>query len=147
VPLRRWATIGSCRQGTAMACHDHPLFGVGDLDLAFLYKQYKSGYDKEIQGHMHNNFVHMLVTLGIFGFLAFCYLLYRLFKIDLDIYNEVKGVSFASSYALGTIAALSTIIIAGLTEMNFFDHEIITLLWFTFGLNVAIYKRHKRTIS
>ncbi len=121
---------------------DHPVFGVGDIDLAFLYKQYKSKYEKEIQGHMHNNFVHILVTLGIFGLLAFCYLLYRLFRIDLNIYRKMKNVPFASSYALGTIAALSTIVIAGLTEMNFFDHEIITLLWFTFGLNAAIYKRY-----
>jgi O-antigen ligase len=125
---------------------DHPLFGVGDIDLAFLYKQYKTKYEKEIQGHMHNNFVHILVTLGIFGLLAFCYLLYRLFKIDLNIYIEMKSIPFASSYALGTIAALSTVIIAGLTEMNFFDHEIITLLWFTFGLNVAVYKRYKNKI-
>ena len=126
---------------------DHPVFGVGDIDLAFLYKQYKSKYDKEIQGHMHNNFVHILVTLGLFGLLAFCYLLYRLFRIDLNIYRKMKDVPFASSYALGTIAALSTIVIAGLTEMNFFDHEIITLLWFTFGLNVAIFKRYNNQNS
>ncbi len=123
---------------------DHPVFGVGDIDLAFLYKQYKSKYEKEIQGHMHNNFVHILVTLGLFGLLAFCYLLYRLFRIDIKIYRKMKDVPFASSYALGTIAALSTIVIAGLTEMNFFDHEIITLLWFTFGLNVAIFKRYNK---
>ena len=55
---------------------------------------------------------------------------------------EMRNVPFASSYALGTIAALTTIIIAGLTEMNFFDHEIITLLWLTFGLNVAVYKSY-----
>jgi hypothetical protein len=123
---------------------DHPVFGVGDIDLAVLYKQYKSKYDKEIQGHMHNNFVHMLVILGTFGFLAFCYLLFRLIKIDLRIYRDVKNVPFASSYALGTIAALSAVIIAGLTEMNFFDHEITTLLWFTFGLNIAVWKHYKK---
>lgn len=125
---------------------DHPVFGVGDIDLAVLYKQYKSKYEKEIQGHMHNNFVHILVTLGIFGFLAFCYLLFRLFKIDFTIYHEMKNVPFISSYSLGTIAALSTIIIAGLTEMNFFDQEIITLLWFTFGLNIAVWKRYKKNM-
>ncbi|HEY6906493.1 MAG TPA: O-antigen ligase family protein, partial [Ignavibacteriaceae bacterium] len=122
---------------------DHPVFGVGDIDLAFLYKQYKSKYEKEIQGHMHNNFVHILVTLGLFGLLAFCFLLYSLFKMDYRIFNEMKGVPFASSYALGAIAALGAVIIAGLTEMNFFDHEVITLVWFTFGLNVAIFKRYQ----
>jgi hypothetical protein len=66
-----------------------------------------------------------------------------MFRIDFSIYREIKNISFISSYALGTIAALSTVIIAGLTELNFFDHEIMTLLWFTFGLNVALYKRYK----
>lgn len=126
---------------------DHPVFGVGDIDLAFLYKQYKSKYEKEILGHMHNNFVHILVTLGAFGLLAFCFLLYKLFKINIRIFNELRNVPFAASYALGTVAALCTVIIAGLTELNFFDHEIMTLLWFTFGLNVAVYMRYKKKNS
>ncbi len=123
---------------------DHPLFGVGDIDLQKLYKKYKNYYDKEIQGHMHNNFVHVLVILGLFGFLAVIYLFVKLLLIQIKIYKKTKGESFVSSYALGSLASFCAFVIAGLTEMNFGDHEIITLVWFTFGLNIALYKLSKQ---
>ena len=122
---------------------DHPLFGVGDIDLHKLYKKYKNYYDKEIQGHMHNNFIHVLVILGLFGLFAVIYLFVKLLLIQIKIYKETKDKSFISSYALGTLASFCAFLVAGLTEWNFGDHEIITLVWFTFGLNIALYKLSK----
>ncbi|HED07712.1 MAG TPA: hypothetical protein ENI57_06330, partial [Ignavibacteria bacterium] len=122
---------------------DHPLFGVGDIDLQKLYKEYKNPYDKEIQGHMHNNFIHVLVILGLFGLIAIVYLFFKLLLIEIKIYRETKGEDFISSYALGALASFSAFLVAGLTEWNFGDHEIITLVWFTFGLNIALYKLSK----
>ena len=119
---------------------DNPIVGVGDIDLQNFYKEYKNYYDKEIQGHMHNNFVHVLVILGLFGFIAVIYLFYRLLIVQLKIYKETIGQKFVSSYALGAFASLCAFLVAGLTEMNFGDHEIITLVWFTFGLNIALFK-------
>ncbi len=45
---------------------DHPLFGVGDIGLGYYHKKYKGYYEKEIHGHLHNNFMHILATLGTF---------------------------------------------------------------------------------
>lgn len=123
---------------------DHPLFGVGDIDLHKLYKKYKNYYDKEIQGHMHNNFIHILVILGLFGFFAVIYLFVKLFLLQIKFYKETRGESFISSYALGALASFCAFLVAGLTEMNFGDHEIITLVWFTFGLNFVLYKFSKQ---
>lgn len=122
---------------------DHPAFGVGDIDLAEYYKLYKEPYHKEIQGHLHNNFFHVLATLGLFGILAVLFLFYKIIEIDIRIYNQIKEKAFASSFALGALAAFCGFIISGLTELNFWDHEIATLIWFTFGLNVAIFKSVK----
>lgn len=126
---------------------DHPLFGVGDIDLQKLYKQYRKPYDKELQGHMHNNFIHVLVTLGLFGFLAFCYLIFKIISVEWGIYKKTKKVRFISSYALGAFASFCAFLVAGLTEMNFGDHEIITLVWFSFGLNYALYLHFKNNIQ
>ncbi len=123
---------------------DHPVFGVGDIDLAFLYIIYKNDYDKEIQGHMHNNLIHVLVTLGAFGFIIVCALLVKIFLVHIKIYNKVKNKPFTSSYALGAAACFIAFIVSGLTELNLFDHEIITLIWFTLGLNLAFYFRFKQ---
>ncbi|MCK7516579.1 MAG: O-antigen ligase family protein [Ignavibacteriales bacterium] len=49
---------------------DYPLFGVGDIGIEKYYVKYKRPYDKEIHGHLHNNYFHFLATLGLFGFLA-----------------------------------------------------------------------------
>lgn len=118
---------------------DNPLFGVGDIDLAELYKQYKNPYDKEIQGHMHNNFIHVLVTLGLFGLLSVLFIFFRIIQIDLKIIRETAGVPFVSSYAIGALGAFCGFLFSGLTELNFWDHEITTLVWFVFGLNVALF--------
>lgn len=119
---------------------DYPLFGVGDMDLADYHRKYKSKNDKEIHGHLHNNFMHILVTLGLFGFLAVCFIFIKIIMIDLKIYREVITVPFVSSYALGALATFCSFLVSGLTEMNFWDQEITTLIWFTFGLNVALYQ-------
>ena len=119
---------------------DYPLFGVGDIDLQKLYRQYKRPFDKEIQGHLHNNFFHVLATLGLFGLLAVLFLFYKIISIDLKIYRSIKDQPFISSYALGALSAFCGFLISGLTELNFWDHEITTLIWFTFGLNIAFFK-------
>jgi O-antigen ligase len=122
---------------------DHPVFGVGDIDFNSIYKQYKRTYDKEIQGHLHNNFIHILAALGLFGLLAFIYLLFRIFKVNIAVYKKVKDTPIASSYALGAIGCITFIVVSGLTELNFFDHEVATLLWFSIGLNLAFLKNVK----
>lgn len=119
---------------------DHPLFGVGDIDLANLYRQYKHPWDKEIQGHLHSNFFHILATLGLFGLLAVCFLFFMYLRITFRIYKERINIPFVSSVALGVIGSFSAFLVSGLTELNFWDHEIATLIWFLFGLNFAFYK-------
>ncbi len=122
---------------------DHPAFGVGDIDLANYYKQYKKPYHKEIQGHLHNNFFHVLATLGMFGLLAVVFLFIKIILIDWKIFKQLKNIPFASSYSLGALAAFCGFLVSGLTELNFWDHEITTLIWFTFGLNVAFLRSAK----
>ncbi len=119
---------------------DRPVFGLGDIDLAKYFKIYKKPYQKEIQGHLHNNFIHILATLGLFGLSAVCFLFYKIIFIDLKIYFAVKAEPFIASYSLGAIAAFIGFLVSGLTELNFWDHEITTLIWFTFGLNLALFK-------
>jgi O-antigen ligase len=120
---------------------DYPIFGVGDIDMGEYQKKYRKYYEKEIHGHLHNNFVHVLATLGLFGFLAVCYMLVKMYIINFDIYKNRKNKNFISSYSLGAIGALSAFIVAGLTEQNIWDHEISTLVYFTFAFNIAL-NRH-----
>jgi O-antigen ligase len=119
---------------------DYPLFGVGDIDLGKIYSEYKPDYVKENYGHLHNNYIHFLVILGSVGFLAVLFLLYKIFSLNLKIYRALKNVEFASSYSLGTFSAFIGFLVSGLAEWNFGDQEIITMVWFTIGLNIAFYR-------
>lgn len=121
---------------------DYPLFGVGDIDLGQIYSEYKPEYVKENYGHLHNNYIHFLVILGIAGFIIVVYLLYSIFALNLRIYKQLKDIPFSSSYSLGTLGAFTGFLVSGLAEWNFGDQEIITMVWFTLGLNIAFYKMY-----
>lgn len=122
---------------------DYPFLGVGDIDLAKLYRKYKRPWDREIQGHLHNNYIHTLATLGAIGFAAFIFLLIKIFLLHLSLVKKMKGIPIASSYSMGALGAYISFLAAGLTEYNFGDHEVITLVWFTLALSIAFSKAAK----
>jgi hypothetical protein len=127
--------------------YDNPLFGVGDIDLKNIYAKYKEPYFKEDFGHLHNNYIHFLVILGLFGFASVVYLLGSILKLNIKIYSRLKNIPFASSYSLGTLAAFVGFLFSGIGEWNFGDQEIITLVWFTLGLNIAFYKNYSSELE
>ncbi len=118
---------------------DYPVVGVGDIDLGNIYRRYKDEYLKENFGHLHNNFMQWLVTLGVFGFAAIMFLLVNIFLLNIKIYRTVKDEPVASSYAIGALASFVGFLASGLGEYNFGDQEILTMIWFTIGLNLAFY--------
>jgi len=120
---------------------DHSFFGVGDIHMQEYHKRYRKYYEKAIHGHLHNNFVHVLAALGLFGFLAVCFMLVKMYIINFHLYRKNKKKEFISSYSLGVIGVITAFIVSGLTEMNIWDHEIITLVYFTFALNIALDRR------
>ncbi len=119
---------------------DNPICGVGDIDLAKYYKRYKSKYEKEIQGHLHNNYIHILAILGITGFIAFIYLfsiiIIKLFRL----FNTNEGSKFVENFALASIGCIFAFLVSGLTEWNFGDQEIVTMIWFIVGINFSLNK-------
>jgi len=125
---------------------DYPFFGVGDIDLGNIYRKYKDDYLKENFGHLHNNFMQWFVTLGIIGFAAIMFMLVSIFFLNIKIYRAVKDEPVASSFAIGAIASFVGFLASGLGEYNFGDQEILTMIWFTIGLNLAFYFNYlKRT--
>lgn len=126
---------------------DYPWFGVGDIDLGKLFKQYKRPYDKEIQGHMHNNYIHFLVILGRVGLAVVLLLIVSIFVRTIKALRLCRGSSFAESYIIGFAGAFTAFLTAGLTEWNFGDHEIITMVWFTLGLVFALQRLNKEQHS
>jgi hypothetical protein len=122
---------------------DYPLFGVGDIGLAKVYADYKPPYDKKIEGHLHSNYFHSLATLGAIGFIAIMFLFIKIFLVPLSLVKKLRQIPFASSFSLGAIGGYVSFLAAGLTEYNFGDHEVITMVWFTLALSIAFSRNVK----
>src|SRR5262249_28755729 len=60
---------------------DHPWFGVGLVDLAPYYREYRHTEEGHVHGHMHDNALQVLATTGSVGLLAFVWLMIQFGRI------------------------------------------------------------------
>ena len=116
---------------------DHPILGIGDSDAHKVYVQYKSPDDQEPGGHLHNNFVMLLVTLGSVGLAVVCVMFFKILRVEYLVFKLTAADWLASSVALGAFSAFVGFLVNGLFEWNFGDHEIMVLIWFSVGLTLA----------
>ena len=117
---------------------DHPIVGVGDIDLHDLFVQYIPPGPEITWGHVHDVPLQILVTLGAIGFVAFVTLFVRILLTEWRIYRKVKDDWLAGSFVLGALAVLVGIHVMGLTEWSFGDQEVVLLLWTSLGLVLAL---------
>jgi O-antigen ligase len=116
---------------------DYPVLGTGDIDLGQIYSKYKEPTDPTLGGHLHNNVLMLIVTLGAVGFLAVMYLFVKILLAEIDASRATRGSWLYGNAAAGSLAAYAGFHVNGLFEWNFGDHEIAVLLWFTVGLAFA----------
>jgi len=117
---------------------DHPVTGVGDIDLGSLLKQYAGPGYSGLWGHLHNTAIHVLVTLGVIGALAVLALFIRIGLEEWRIYRRVRGDWFAGSFALGAFAVFVGFQVNGLTEWSFGNQMVVILVWVSLGISLAL---------
>jgi len=115
---------------------DYPVFGIGDIDVKKTYIQYTVPLEPHEGGHLHNNFMQILVCLGAFGFIIFILLFVFLFVLLIKNYNFVKNDDNLKILALIPIMVFFAFHFSGLFEWNFGDQEIAILFWFSMGLSM-----------
>lgn len=121
---------------------DYPILGTGDIDFGIIYPHYKLPEDPQMGGHLHNNLLQFLVTLGVVGFAVVMVLFVKIFLVELKAVKASSGDWLYSGAAMGALASYVGFHINGLFEWNFGDHEIAVLLWFTIGLAMVAYARY-----
>ena len=130
-------------RGGAAIFKEHPVIGVGTMDLADLYRDHMPPGAVYVHGHMHNDFLQIAVQMGIVGLAAFVVLLVSFFRLlarnlKLDLPPGERA------FVVGSIAALAGFIVNGLFEWNFGDAEVVTLLYIMIGANLALAIEHLR---
>ncbi len=116
---------------------DRPLLGFGDIDLYDTYLTYRTPTGDEPAGHLHNNYIHLLVTTGIIGLAVVLFLFYRILRMEYRIFSNKDGEALSRTIALGAIAVFFGFMVNGIFEWNFGDHEVMVFIWFTVGLTVS----------
>ena len=118
---------------------DHPFIGIGDIGTEQLWDRYAQP-DWPPEGHLHNNLIMWMATLGTLGFSVLVALFVRLWIYLANIEKHVRTDWLLGSLSLGGLAVLIGFHVNGLFEWNFGDTEIIMLIWTVVGLGFAVEK-------
>jgi O-antigen ligase len=117
---------------------DHPVVGIGDIDVHELYLRYMDPGDPAQHGHLHNIAMQILVTLGIVGFVAVTAMFVKIVQTEWRVWKRVRADWFRGSVALGALAVFVGFQVDGLTDWTFGDQEVVILFWITLGLSLAM---------
>jgi len=117
---------------------DRPLFGTGDNEFMELYEKYKKPEMHGEGSHLHSNYLMILATMGILGFISYAGMFAVLFLRQLKIYSSTKE-SKDRMFILGVILSFFAFHISGIFEWNFADHEVMTLFLFLMAVPFIIY--------
>ncbi len=129
---------------------DHPVTGVGWIDLAKIHKTYAPA-DADLSsqvytiGHFHSNYVMFLVCFGLIGLCSLFYFLYKLFTVLWRSWRTAAGklAPSLSAWVIGALAASLGFWMNGFFDWTFGDAEPVSLLWVVLGLAFSIDQQAK----
>lgn len=127
---------------------DHPVFGVGDNEITLVYKKYKEPEIKGEGSHLHSNYVMILATNGIIGSIFYVGLMVILFFKFFRFYRECKSPE-DKLLILGTILGFVAFHIAGITEWEYGDWEVLTIFIFVVSIPFIIinFVRNQKAVT
>ena len=110
-------------------------FGVGLENVKIHYEKMMSEKDKSeetVWGHQHSNFMHILVTSGMTGLIAFVYFI---LSAGFFFWNPTNSGNYnENNYALETVAIFLSFLVFGLSEFAWGDQEVSMMAMFLCGL-------------
>ena len=118
------------RSGLAM-WRQHPALGVGPGGVKREYERYALPEAvKKRTGHVHNTPLQILVERGVLGLAAWLWIWAAFFARGIGLLRRLP-VDAARERALvaGSVAAIVGFLVAGLSEYNFGDSEVVMVAW------------------
>lgn len=118
---------------------DAPLKGWGIDNIELIYNKYRDTMaTEEATGNLHNNYVQESAEKGIFGLIAYLWLLTSFFWIGIKTYRKVIG--FQRGLVLAFIMSFIGFVIVGFFESNLFVPLMLRLWLFLLGICLVINK-------
>ena len=119
--------------------NNHPLTGVADSHILEVYKLYKEPEFNGEGSHLHSNFIMILATTGIFGFLSYVGMMLSIFIKQIKIFKKEKESKIDRALLFGGILVMVSFNVAGVFEWSFGDHEVMTVFFFLISIPFIIY--------
>lgn len=128
---------------------DHPWLGVGyGQNLPRLQEYYqKVDVERAWGGHAHNNYLQMLSTTGLLGFL--CYMIFMLTFLLMThrLWLDIPETHFWHRVVvLGALGSQITLHTGGVTQWNFGDAEVNHLFIFILAMIAYLAEKYSRGI-
>ncbi|MFH1825452.1 MAG: HAD-IIIA family hydrolase [Candidatus Firestonebacteria bacterium] len=123
---------------------NHPL-GIGIHNLELIYPKYKlpeAIYPNV--GHLHNNFMQIMVERGIYTLFAYIFLIFAFYYVTIKALPTIKE-KFEKYIVIGIIGGFSAYLISGIFEYSL--SMVILNLWFFIGISIAIIKTREKRIG
>ena len=114
---------------------DYPLTGCGFRCVDLLNAQYPdpTGHIKSIRG-MHNNFIQLAVDTGILGLSTWLGIWFCFFRLLYNKGVDLKGDPSEGWIVFGSAATGLAFLAGGCFETNFYDSEVVMILYFIMAL-------------
>jgi putative inorganic carbon (HCO3(-)) transporter len=128
---------------------DHPWMGVGYTQNEALLGSYyeKLGLKKEFGGHAHNNYLQMLSTTGILGFICYTLFILSFLLMTHRLWTDVPETHFWHRVlVLGALGAQISLHTGGITQWNFGDAENTHVFIFILAIVAYMSERYARGI-
>lgn len=124
---------------------DHPFTGIADSHILEIYKTYKIPEEGSEGVHLHNNFMMILVTTGVFGFIAYMGFFILMFIKQIKFYINGKNKN-DKLLIMGSLLVMLSFHISGIFEWSFGDHEVMTVFFFLIAIPFIINNLNKDKI-
>ena len=127
------------RSGVAM-WSEHRWLGVGPGGVKREFTRFAlpEAY-KQRTGHVHNTPLQILVERGLLGFAAWLWIWVAFFHRAGVILRGLHAERHAArALVVGCLAAVAGFLVAGLTEYNFGDAEVVLVLWAVMALPFVV---------
>jgi O-antigen ligase len=121
----------------------HPVLGLGPGGVKREYRNYALPEAvKKRTGHLHNTPLQILVERGVLGLAAWVWIWAAFYAHGIRLLRRLPSEARQErALVAGSLAAIAGFLIAGLSEHNFGDSEVVLVAWALMALPWAAEKK------
>lgn len=127
------------RSGIAM-WRERPWLGLGPGGVKREYRYYaQADALRQRTGHVHNSALQTLVETGVAGLLAWSWIWVAFYRQAVRLFRRLPAAALRErALVAGCMAAITGFLVAGMSEHNFGDSEVIMLAWVIVALPYVV---------